>query len=135
MTKSTVTRLFFAGIAAFVAGFVLALVGSVTALASGAITIGGPAILTIDGPGLGSALVILVVAGVVMGTSMLVGLIAWIGALVNTFQLEDKTWFLVLLVLGLWSFGFVAMVAYVVAGPDGMRPPVSPVTAAPTAAT
>ena len=34
-------------------------------------------------------------------------------------QLEDKTWFVLLLVLGLFSFGFVAMIAYVVAGPDG----------------
>jgi len=38
-----------------------------------------------------------------------------------TAQLEDKTWFLVLLVLGLLSFGFFAMIAYVLAGPDGAR--------------
>jgi hypothetical protein len=104
----------------------------VSALAGGPITIGGPAILTVSGTGLGGALAMLAVAGVVIGGSMLLGLIAWIGALVNTYQLEDKTWFLVLLVLGLWSFGFVAMVAYVVAGPDGMRPSVSQAGAAVT---
>ena len=49
----------------------------------------------------------------------LAGLVAWIGAVLNTAQLEDKTWFIVLLVLGLLSFGFVAMIAYVIAGPDG----------------
>jgi len=40
---------------------------------------------------------------------------------VNTYQLEDKTWFLVLLVLDLFSFGFLAMLAYIFAGPDSTR--------------
>jgi tetrahydromethanopterin S-methyltransferase subunit E len=52
-------------------------------------------------------------------------LAAWIGALVNTYQLEDKAWFIALLAGGLLglAFGliqFAAMVAYLVAGPDGM---------------
>ena len=50
---------------------------------------------------------------------MIGGLVSWIGALLNTAQLESKTWFLVLLLLGIFSFGLVAMIAYVVAGPDG----------------
>jgi hypothetical protein len=74
-----------------------------------------------------------------------VQLAAWIGALVNTYQVPDKTWFAVLLVGGLLGFafglvGFAAMVAYLVAGPDGMayaRPrmpaqPSNPPTLAPT---
>ena len=48
--------------------------------------------------------------------------VAWIGALINTSQLQDKTWFVVLLVCGLLSFGFVAMVIYLVAGPPDPRP-------------
>lgn len=52
-------------------------------------------------------------------------LAAWIGALVNTYQLEDKAWFIALLIGGLLGFafgliGFAVMVAYLVAGPDGM---------------
>jgi hypothetical protein len=50
------------------------------------------------------------------------GLVAWIGALINTAQLADKAWFVLLLVLGLLSFGFIAMVAYVIAGPDSTQP-------------
>ena len=50
------------------------------------------------------------------------GVMSWIGALFDTARLDDKTWFVVLLVLGIWSFGFVAMVAYVVAGPDNTEP-------------
>jgi hypothetical protein len=49
------------------------------------------------------------------------GLVAWIGALLNTAELDSKTWFVVLLVLGLLSFGLVAMLAYVIAGPDSTR--------------
>jgi hypothetical protein len=44
---------------------------------------------------------------------------SWVGALLNTSRLDDKTWFVVLLVLGLVSAGWVAMIAYVLAGPDG----------------
>ena len=49
--------------------------------------------------------------------------VAWIGAVVNTSRLDDKTWFVVLLVLGLLSFGFIAMLVYVLAGPGGTAPP------------
>jgi len=50
---------------------------------------------------------------------LIAGLVAWIGALLNTWQLESKTWFVVLLLLGIFNFGFFAMIAYLVAGPDG----------------
>lgn len=44
--------------------------------------------------------------------------IAWVGAVLNTAPLEDQTWFIVLLVTGLLSSGFIAMIVYLVAGPD-----------------
>jgi len=56
-----------------------------------------------------------------MGGGALGQFVAWIGALLNSAQLHDKTWFLVLLLVGLFSFGFIAMVVYVIAGPDGME--------------
>jgi hypothetical protein len=61
------------------------------------------------------------------------GLAAWIGALVNTYKLQDRTWFAVLLAGGLLGFafgllGFAAMVADLIAGPDGfaVRQPRAP---------
>ncbi len=39
-----------------------------------------------------------------------------IGAVLNTALLENKTWFIVLLVTGLLSFGFIAMVVYLIVG-------------------
>jgi hypothetical protein len=52
----------------------------------------------------------------------IVGMVARVGALLSTAQLDDKTWFIVLLVLGLLSSGLVAMIAYVIAGPARYTP-------------
>jgi hypothetical protein len=54
--------------------------------------------------------------------------VAWIGAVVNTYQLEDKLWFWVLLAGGLLGLAwgvipFATMVAYLIAGPDGSVAP------------
>ena len=53
---------------------------------------------------------------------------AWVGALLNTSSLEDKTWFATLLVLGLVSLGWVAVIAYVLTGPDGTTRNAAPST-------
>jgi len=47
------------------------------------------------------------------------GLVSWIGALLNTSRLASRTWFLVLLLLGIFNLGILAMIAYLIAGPDG----------------
>jgi uncharacterized membrane protein len=60
-----------------------------------------------------------IVGGLAIMGGLIGGLVSWIGALLNTSQLESKTWFLVLLVLGIFNFGIFAMIAYLVAGPDG----------------
>jgi len=46
-------------------------------------------------------------------------LVAWVGALVNSYQLQDKMWFLLTLILGLVGFEPIVMIAYLVAAPDG----------------
>ena len=66
--------------------------------------------------------------------ALIAGLIAWIGALLVTWQLESKTWFIGLLLLGVFNLGFLAMVAFLVAGPDdranvGTRPASATATA------
>ena len=50
---------------------------------------------------------------------LIAGLVAWIGALLNTWQLDSKAWFVALLLLGIFNFGFFAMIAFLAAGPDG----------------
>jgi H+/Cl- antiporter ClcA len=71
---------------------------------------------------------------------LLVQLVEWVGALVNTNKLVDKGWFVLLLVTGLLGLtcalaplGFAGMVAYLIAGPDGtvFEQPQTPASQAP----
>jgi hypothetical protein len=121
MSKTTITRLFVGGIVAVVSGWVLGIVAILSALVGGAVELGGQNVVTVNGAAFASPLLVLAVAAILIagGTVAVVG--SWIGALVATARLEDKTWFVLLLVLGLWSFGVIAMVAYLVSGPDGSQ--------------
>jgi hypothetical protein len=128
MSKATVTKLFIGSAIAVVAGAILAIAAVWIAYANGVFVMSGNEVVDVRGSSLAwSMLGLGIVGGVAMIGGMIGGLVSWIGALLNTSQLESKTWFLVLLLLGIFSFGFVAMIAYVVAGPDGtaeaaMRP-------------
>lgn len=106
MSKSTITRLFVAAIVALVAGLALVLAGVWAAFGSNI------------------ALTVVLVAGgsLAMLAGVIAAVVSWIGALLNTAKLEDKTWFASLVVLTLFGLAVPAMVAYVVAGPDGARP-------------
>lgn len=83
-----------------------------------------------------TAVGIIVIGGVIALIGSVVQLVAYIGGLVNSYALPEKTWFLVLLVGGLLSLafaplGFAVMVTYVIAAPDGTpyRQTQAPITA------
>ena len=119
MTKSTVTKSFIGGIIAVIAGLILAVAATWAAFASGQLVMDGPDVVGVQFTAFGWSMVgLMIIGGFSMIGGAIAGLVAWIGALINTAQLDDKTWFVLLLVLGLLSFGFIAMVAYVIAGPD-----------------
>jgi hypothetical protein len=135
MTKAAVTRLFLGSIIAVVAALVLGFVAVWAAFAGGVFVMDGPDVVDVTSTpfawamfGLMALSVVAVIGGAVAG------LVAWVGALINTAQMPDKAWFVILLLLGLFSFGFVAMIAYVIAGPDGMQASaVQPARGAPAA--
>ena len=119
MSKATVTRLFIGGGLAVIAGAVLAIVAVSVANANDTFVMNGPDIVGLRGSVLAwSMLPLGIVGGLAILGGLIAGLVAWIGALLNTWQLESKTWFAVLLLLGIFNFGFFAMVAFLVAGPD-----------------
>jgi hypothetical protein len=122
MSKATVTRLFVGAVLAVVVGLVVALAAIIAALAAGAVTIGGPTVIMVNGTAIAGSLGWLVMGAVAIAAGALTAIASWIGALLNTARLEDKTWFVALLVLGLFSLGWVAMTAYVLAGPDATSP-------------
>lgn len=130
MSRSTIVRTWLGGVIALAGG--LALAGVCIALMLG---FGGTFTPSPTGQGYDFEPTIngffwttvsgIVIGGVLAAIGGLVQLAAWIGALVNTYHLEEKTWFGVLLAGGLLGFvfglvGFAAMLAYVIAGPDGM---------------
>ena len=120
MSKKSVTRLFVGAIVAVGAGLVLGFAALWAALASDALDIGGSDVVDVNGgSGAWTALGLVIVGSLVILGGTVAAVVSWIGALLNTWQLEDKTWFASLLALGLLGFGVVAMIAYAVAGPDG----------------
>lgn len=120
MSKPTVTALFLGSVFAVVAGAILAVVAVWIAYANGAFVMDGPDVVGVQAtPGAWVILGLGIVAALAVIAGLIGGLVSWIGALLNTAQLDDKLWFILLLVLGLVSFGVVAMFAYVIAGPDG----------------
>ena len=127
MTKATVTKLFVGALVAGFAGLFIAIVAVWAAFASGEFVMDGNDVTGVRFTPFGWWMVGLMIAGgFAMIGGAIAGLVAWIGALINTAQLDDKVWFIVLLVLGLLSFGFFAMVAYVIAGPDSTLPRPAP---------
>ena len=130
MHKSTITKTWIAGLIVFVAGILASGAGLGLLFAFGgefSLAPGGNAytfVPRLDGA-FWTTTGLLLVTSVVILAGLVLQLVAWIGALVSTYQLPDKAWFAVLVVGGLLGLvsglaGFAVMVAYVMAGPDGM---------------
>ena len=123
MSKTTVTRLFIGSGIAIVAGALLSFAAIWLAISNEVFVVSGPDIVGIHGSTLGWSLIGFgIVGAVAVAGGAIGGFVSWIGALLNTWPLESKTWFAVLLLLGIFNLGFVAMIAYLVAGPDGTAP-------------
>lgn len=129
MTKRMISRIWVIGFVVFVAGL---LVGGISLGLM--LAYGGHYVPAASGNGYDFiprldgyfwTTVGLMIAGFVgAGVGGIVQMVAWVGALISTYQLEDKTWFAVLLAGGLLGlsfgpFGIAAMVAYLIAGPEG----------------
>lgn len=138
MTKSTVTKTWIAGLIVIAIGLItggiclglmLAYGGQFTPAPSGN---GYDFVPRLDGF-FWTTVWLMIVGFVAAAVGGLVQLVAWVGALMNTYRLVDRTWFVVLLVGGLAGLvfalvGFAVMVAYLIAGPDGtavQQPPLS----------
>jgi hypothetical protein len=139
MSKSVVTKTWVGGFAAVVVGLLVAGVSVGMMLAFGgswhpAEAGNGYQFVAAQDPAFWTAVAGIVVGGAIAIVGSLVQLLAWIGALINTYALADRTWFVILLAGGLLGLfvvfaGFAVMVAYLVAGPDGMpagAPPAAP---------
>jgi hypothetical protein len=119
MFKATVTRLFIGSLIALGAGATVLILAIALAIANNVFVMDGNDIAAIQGGALATALLALAFLGALTAAGgVLAGFIAWIGAVLNTWQLESKAWFVALVLTGIFNFGFIAMLIYVIAGPD-----------------
>ncbi len=120
MFKATVTRLFIGSLIAVGAGAIVSILAIALAIANDVFVMDGNDIAAIQGGAVAWVLLgVALLGGLVAAGGVIVGFISWIGAVLNTWQLESKAWFVALVLTGIFNFGFIAMVIYVVAGPDG----------------
>jgi hypothetical protein len=120
MSKSVIVKIFVGSLIGLGAALVLFLVAGGLALANDSFVMSGPDVVGIRSGAFGWAMIgVAGLAVLVMVAAALAQFVAWIGAVLNTAKLPDKTWFIILLVAGLVSLGFVATLAYVIGGPDG----------------
>jgi MFS family permease len=135
MAKTTVTKLFIGSLIAFGAGAVVAIFAIALAVANDVFVMDGNDIAAIQGGNLAWLLIGLAVLGVLAAAGgVITGFVAWIGAVLNTWQLDNKGWFVGLVLLGIFNFGFIAMIAYVIAGPDGKAAATARLSPAPVGA-
>jgi len=129
VTKSSIARTWIGGLAAFAAGILVSIVGVFLMLGyAGTFTqIAGTSDYNFD-PNLNGffwvTIALIVAGGFIAVVGGVAQFVAWIGGLINSYALPEKTWFAVLLVGGVVSLafapvGFAAMMAYVIAAPDG----------------
>ncbi len=137
MSKQLIGRVFFGSLAAFVGSLLLAGAAVMVAVDRDVLMMNGHDVVGMrSGNGAWAALTLAVLAVLVGLASAVGGFVAWLGALAATGSRTDKSWFVLLLVLGLLSIGFLATLVYLVAGPpdEVADPPDEAEPAAPTAA-
>ena len=117
MFKATVTRLFIGSLIALGAGAIVSILAIALAIANNVFVMDGNDIAAIQGGALATALLGVAFLGALTAAGgVIAGFIAWIGAVLNTWQLESKAWFVALVLTGIFNFGFIAMIAYVTHG-------------------
>jgi hypothetical protein len=122
MTKSLIVKLFWGSLIGLVAGLVLVGVTGALAIGNDIFVMSGPDVTGVKSGVLAWTLLgLLVLAILILLFAAVAHFVAWIGAVLNTAQLPDKTWFVVLLVVGLLGLVFIATLAYVIAGPDALK--------------
>lgn len=127
VSERTIRQFFIGSVVALAASVVLLVVAAWVAIAGGTFVVEGTEVVDVrSGASSWVALSIGSVGGLVLVAAAVGQWVAWIGAVVRTAALPDKTWFVVLLVVGLLGFTFLVTLVYLVAGPGSSGPPDQP---------
>jgi hypothetical protein len=128
VSRSIIAKLFYGSLAAIILATVLIAVAIGLVVASSSLIMDGPDVVGIRSPFGWGMFALAALASLVLLAASIAQLVAWIGALIDTAPLENKTWFVVLLVTGILGFGLVAMLVYLLTEPGvgrGARPTAS----------
>jgi hypothetical protein len=129
MSRSVIAKLFYGSLIAFAAAVILVAVAGAIAVGSSSLTMNGQDVVGVQAPFGWLIVIAAMLAVLVFFAGSIAQLVAWIGALIETAPLENKAWFIILLVAGLLGFGLITMLVYLLAEPDPRR------AGAPTGAT
>lgn len=132
MSRSVIAKLFYGSLAAIVLAIVLIAVAVGLVIATSSLLMDGPDVVGVRAPFGGVLFALAAVASLLLIVASVAQLVAWIGALIETAALENKTWFVILLVTGILGLVLIPMLVYLLAEPDPRR--VAPTDAAPVPA-
>lgn len=122
MSKKMVVRFFIWSLLGLLASTAMVIAAVVVGVLSNAFVVRGNDVVGIHRNGSVIVAVTMASAGALVLIAACIGqFVAWIGAVLNTYELADKTWFVILLVAGLLSVGFIVTLVYVLIGPDSTQ--------------
>lgn len=145
MTKRTITRTWIWGMVVMLVGGILAAIISIVMVAHIGDATASFRYNYVPDSLFWTMIGFIALCGIVVVCGIAAQFVAWIGAILNTNRLADKTWLNLLLwggiagivtssIFGLGAlFGWGMMIAYLAAGPDGMaiQQPLRPMPATP----
>lgn len=121
MSRSVIAKLFYGSLAAIVLAIVLITVAVGLVIATSSLLMDGRDVVGVRAPFGGVLFALAALASLILIVASVAQLVAWVGALIETAALENKTWFVVLLVTGILGLVLVPMLVYLLAEPDPRR--------------
>lgn len=117
MSRSVIAKLFYGSLAAIFLAIVAIAVAVGFAVASSSLLMSGPDVVGVRSPFAWGIVALAAFACLVLIAASFAQLVAWIGALIETAPLENKTWFIVLLVTGILGLALIPMLVYLLSEP------------------
>jgi hypothetical protein len=126
MSRSVIAKLFYGSLIAIVVAIALLAAAIALAVSSSSLIMHGPDVVGVQSAFGWGMVAVAAMAILAIVAASIAQLVAWIGALINTAPLENKTWFVVLLVSGILGFGLISMLVFLLTEADARRtsPPV-----------
>lgn len=120
MERKTSRNLYLIGILLAVVGVILSIAGAASGL--GGLTAAANSDATGGNVGLAGFGILTIIAFAALIIAGILGLIAWVGALIKTARLSQWLWFVLLIIL---SWTGIMMLIYIFAGPTEAKLPVA----------